>query len=214
MIAEEIGLAGRNNISITLESTAKQLEQVVVVGYGTQKRKNLTGAVSTINAKEFEDRPIFSTAQAIQGKAAGVEVIQPSGKPGTDFSIRIRGTNSINSGNDPLYVIDGIQTTDTRGLDVNDIESIQILKDAASAAIYGVNGTNGVVLITTKRGRANHSTVSFNTYVGFSNLAKKISVLNTSQYRSLMDSILGPGSVPDSITTNTDWQNEVFKTGD
>ena len=96
---------------------------------------------------------------------------------------------------------------------MNDIESIQILKDAASAAIYGVNGTNGVVLITTKRGRANHSTVSLNTYIGFSKLAKKIPVLNTSQYRSLMDSILGPGSVPDSITTNTDWQNEVFKTG-
>jgi len=212
-IDKEIEVKNQNVLNVQLSPSDKTLDQVVVVGYGTQRRKNLTGAVSTITSKDFEDRPVFSVVQAIQGKAAGVEVTQPSGKPGTDFSIRIRGTSSINSGNEPLYVIDGIQTTDTRGLDVNDIESIQILKDAASAAIYGVNGTNGVVLITTKRGKANRSNVAFNTYFGFSKLAKKISVLNTSQYRSLMDSILGVGTVPDSITTNTDWQNEVFKTG-
>ena len=212
-VSRDVAVNNQPVINITLALSVKQIEQVIVIGYGSQSRKNVTSSISTVTSKDFENRPVFSAAQALEGKAAGVQVTQPSGKPGTDFSVRIRGTNSINANNDPLYVIDGIQTTDTRGLNVNDIESMQILKDAASAAIYGVDATNGVVLITTKRGKANRTQTSFNTYLGFSKLAKKIDVLNTQQYRELMDEILGPGTVDPSITTNTNWQDETFKTG-
>ncbi|MCU7551497.1 TonB-dependent receptor [Chitinophagaceae bacterium LB-8] len=210
---QEVPVSGQSVINVKLVVATKQMEQVVVIGYGTQNRRNVTGSISTVHAEDFENRPIFSTAQAIQGKAAGVQVTQPSGKPGTDFSVRIRGTSSINANNDPLYVIDGVQTTDTRGLNTNDIETIQILKDAASTAIYGARAAGGVVIITTKRGRSNQSLVSFNTYVGFSKVVNTIDVLNTPQYRELMEEVLGPGTVDPSITTNTNWVDEVFNTG-
>jgi len=197
-------------ITITLEVDDRLLEQVVVVGYGSQSKKNITGSISSVDAKEFENRPVFSTAQALQGKAAGVQVTQPSGKPGTEFSIRIRGTNSVNANNDPLYVIDGVPTTDTRGLNPNDIETMQILKDAASASIYGARASNGVVLITTKKGAAGRSTTTFNTYVGFTQLAKKIDVLNGEQYIQYMQD---RGEAISADNANTDWQGETFGTG-
>jgi TonB-dependent starch-binding outer membrane protein SusC len=211
--SQEVPVGDQSVINVKLVQSTKQMEQVVVIGYGTQSRRNVTSSISTVNAEDFENRPVFSTAQAIQGKAAGVQVTQPSGKPGTDFSVRIRGTSSINANNDPLYVIDGVQTTDTRGLNTNDIESIQILKDAASTAIYGARAAGGVVIITTKRGRANRSIVSFNTYVGFSRIVNNVDVLNTQQYRELMEEVLGPGTVDPNINTNTNWTDEVFKTG-
>lgn len=197
-------------ITIALEVDDRLLEQVVVVGYGSQSKKNITGSISSVDAKEFENRPVFSTAQALQGKAAGVQVTQPSGKPGTEFSIRIRGTNSVNANNDPLYVIDGVPTTDTRGLNPNDIETMQILKDAASASIYGARASNGVVLITTKKGAAGRSTTTFNTYVGFTQLAKKIDVLNGEQYIQYMQD---RGEAISADNANTDWQGETFGTG-
>ncbi len=212
-ITQRVTLKEEPVVNIKLVASNTQMDQVVVIGYGSQSRKNVTSAISTVTAKDFENRPVYSTAQAIQGKAAGVQVSQPSGKPGTEFSVRIRGTNSINANNDPLYVIDGIPTTDTRGLNPNDIETIQILKDAASAAIYGARASNGVVLITTKRGKANRSGVSFNTYVGFSKLANNISVLNADQYKQLAQEIPNVGAVPPGYDANTDWQAETFKTG-
>ena len=180
-LTKEIIIDGKF-LEINLDPDPKLLDDVIVVGYGSQSKKNITGAISTVEGKDFENRPVFSTAQALQGKAAGVQVTQPSGKPGTEFSIRIRGTNSINANNDPLYVIHGIPTTDTKGLNPNDIESMQILKDAASASIYGARASNGVVLITTKKGKAGKTSTSFNTYMGFSQLANKIDVLNGAQY--------------------------------
>ncbi|HRG44501.1 MAG TPA: TonB-dependent receptor plug domain-containing protein, partial [Saprospiraceae bacterium] len=198
------------DMRIVLESDNKLLNQVVVVGYGSQNKRNVTGSISSIDGDEFADRPVFSTAQALQGKAAGVQVTQPSGKPGTEFSIRIRGTNSVNANNDPLYVIDGIPTTDTRGLNTNDIESIQILKDAASASIYGARASNGVVLITTKKGASGKSTTTFNTYWGFTNLAKKIDVLDGKQYIQYMQD---RGEAISQDNANTDWQKETFGTG-
>lgn len=198
------------NLTIVLEEDTQVLDQVVVVGYGSQSKKNITGSISSVNADEFADRPVFSTAQAIQGKAAGVQVTQPSGKPGTEFSIRIRGTNSVNANNDPLYVIDGVPTTDTRGLNTNDIESIQILKDAASASIYGARASNGVVLITTKKGTAGKSTTSFSTYWGFTRLAKDVKVLDGQQYIQYMQD---RGETISSDNANTDWQKETFGTG-
>ena len=187
------------------------LEQVVVIGYGTQKRKDLTTAVVTVSQDDFKERPIVSATEGLQGKAAGVQVIQPSGKPGADISVRVRGSTSVQAGNEPLYVIDGVPTIDIRGLNANDIETMSVLKDASSASIYGARAANGVVLITTKRGKSDVPVLQFNAYAGFSKIGKQIDVLNTQQYADLMETVLGPGSV--TSTNYTDWQDEVYSTG-
>ena len=212
-IAREIRVDGRSEIIIELRGDVLWLEDVVVVGYGTQRYRDLSTAVSVIRLDEVGRTPITDISQAIQGRAAGVQVIQPSGKPGTGLSIRVRGSTSVQAGNEPLYVVDGVPTNNIQNLNPRDIESMQILKDASSAAIYGSRGANGVVLITTKRGREGVSTVNFSSNFGFSDLPFKIQTLNTEQYRQLMNEIYGPGTVPESITTNTDWMNKTFGTG-
>src|SRR5688572_29379879 len=209
--AQEAPIEGRSVIDIVMAEDVKTLEQVVVVGYGTQRRKDLTTSVVTVSQEDFKDRPIVSATEGLQGKAAGVQVIQPSGKPGGDISVRVRGSTSVQAGNEPLYVIDGVPTTDIRGLNANDIETMSVLKDASSASIYGARAANGVVLITTKRGKSDAPVLQFNAYTGFSTIGKKIDVLNTEQYADLMETILGPGSV--TSTNYTDWQEEVFGTG-
>ena len=128
------------------------LDEVVVIGYGSVKRKDVTTSISSVSTKDLDQRPIVSAAQAIQGKAAGISVVQPNGQPGAAMSIRVRGTTSFNGSNDPLYVVDGVPMTDINYLSANDIESMQILKDASSAAIYGSRAANGVIMITTKQG--------------------------------------------------------------
>ena len=146
---QEVPVAGQNTINVVLTENFQLLDQVVVVGYGVQKKKDLTTAVVTIDEKDIRDRPMVSAAEALQGKAAGVQVVQPSGKPGNDIAVRVRGATSVLAGNEPLYVVDGVPTTDIRGLNPADIESLSVLKDASSAAIYGARAANGVVLITT-----------------------------------------------------------------
>ena len=210
---QEVEIAGRSVVDIVMEVDVTTLEQVVVVGYGVQKRKDITTAVVVVDEEAIRDRPMVSAAEALQGKAAGVQVVQPSGKPGGDISVRIRGATSVLAGNEPLYVVDGVPTTDIRGLNPNDIASMSVLKDAASASIYGARAANGVVLITTKRGNANKPAIRFNAYTGFSKLRKTIDVLNTDQYRDLMEEVLGPGSVDPAITHNANWNDEVFGTG-
>lgn len=210
---QEVEIAGRSVIDVIMEEDVQTLEQVVVVGYGTQERKDITTAVVVVGEEAIEDRPMVSAAEALQGKAAGVQVVQPSGKPGGDLSVRVRGATSVLAGNEPLYVVDGVPTTDIRGLNPNDIASMTVLKDAASASIYGARAANGVVLITTKRGNPAEPTIRFNAYAGFSTLRKTIDVLNTAQYRDLMEEVLGPGSVDPAITHNANWSDRVFGTG-
>ncbi|HEU5145549.1 MAG TPA: TonB-dependent receptor plug domain-containing protein, partial [Chryseosolibacter sp.] len=164
---QEVEIAGRSVVDVVMEEDVTTLEQVVVVGYGSQKRKDITTAVVVVGEEAIEDRPMVSAAEALQGKAAGVQVVQPSGKPGGDISVRVRGATSVLAGNEPLYVVDGVPTTDIRGLNPNDISSMSVLKDAASASIYGARAANGVVLITTKRGAANAPAIRFNAYTGF-----------------------------------------------
>ncbi|HXS58790.1 MAG TPA: TonB-dependent receptor plug domain-containing protein, partial [Hanamia sp.] len=143
--SQDIPLSGRSSISVTLApSSAKSLDQVVIVGYGSQRKKYLTGAVSVISSADISDRPIVNVGEALQGKAAGVEVTSNSGKPGAGLTIRVRGSSSISAGNDPLYVVDGVPLTDISAFSPDDIESISILKDAASASIYGTRAANGV----------------------------------------------------------------------
>jgi TonB-linked SusC/RagA family outer membrane protein len=165
METQEINVANRTRIDVTLQEEAIALEEVVAVGYGVQRKVNLTGAVSSINIEKLENRPITSTSQALQG-VPGLYVNQPGGQPGKDqATIRIRGQGTLNT-NDPLVLVDGVQFS-LDAINPNDIESISILKDAASAAIYGNRAANGVVLVTTKKGRKGISQVEYNNYIGF-----------------------------------------------
>lgn len=210
----EIPLNGQSVVNPVLEEDVTTLDQVVVIGYGTQKKKDITTAVVVVDESAIQGRPMVSAAEALQGKAAGVQVVQPSGKPGGDISVRIRGATSVLAGNEPLYVVDGIPTTDIRGLNPQDIASMSVLKDAASASIYGARAANGVVLITTKRGKVNEAPViSFNAYAGFSKLRKTIDVLNTEQYKTLMADVPAVGAIDPTITNYTNWSDKVFGTG-
>ncbi|HEY3387657.1 MAG TPA: TonB-dependent receptor [Saprospiraceae bacterium] len=210
--SQDIELSDQLTINIVLLEAPEFLEEVVVIGYGVQKKKDLTTAVVTVDQEAIKDRPIVSPAEALQGKAAGVQVVQYSGKPGSDVSVRVRGSTSVLAGNEPLYVVDGVPTTDIRGLNPNDVASMTVLKDASSAAIYGARAANGVVLITTKRGVGETPVVSFNMYAGVSKLREPIEVLNTKKYRELIEEIM-PGSLDPAATDFNDWNEFVFGTG-
>lgn len=211
-VTQEIPVEKRSTIDVVLEEEIQSLDAVVVVGYGTQKKKDLTTAVVLVDEKDIRSRPMVSAAEALQGKAAGVQVVQPSGKPGGDISVRVRGSTSVLAGNEPLYVVDGVPTTDIRGLNPGDIATMSVLKDASSAAIYGARAANGVVLITTRRGQENTSTIRFSAYTGFSDLRKTVDVLTTKKYRDLIDEII-PGSLDPAATGYTNWSDEVFGIG-
>jgi TonB-linked SusC/RagA family outer membrane protein len=205
----EEAVGNRTNVSITLSDNNEQLNEVIVIGYGTQTKKDLTTAVTSVSAKDIQNQPITNPLQALQGKAAGVQVTSQSGKPGAGVSVSIRGNTSITASNSPLYVIDGVTSRNADFLNPNDIETITVLKDASAAAIYGSSGANGVVLITTKKGTAGKLQVGFNAFTGFSNLWKTQKVLNSTQYNDLLKE-LGYATFG---TENTDWQDKTFGTG-
>ena len=211
-VTEEILLQGQENLDIALAEDPQALSEVVVVGYGSQQKRDITGSVALVDEEAFDDRPNTQLGALIQGKAAGVQVVSGSGKPSSGFSIRIRGTNSINASSEPLYVVDGVPTTDTRSLNPSDIESISILKDASSAAIYGAQGANGVVIITTKKGSTGKPRLSLDAYMGVSQVWNTLPVLNSEQYRDLMTE-LGRNTDWTRYTENTDWQNVIFEDG-
>ena len=166
MESQELSIDGLTKIDITMAESSIDLAEVVVVGYGTQKKVDLTGSVAVMSSKEFEKAPVSDALDAMQGKLAGVTIISNSGEPGADKQIRIRGVQSWGASTDPLYVIDGVIMDNMNSLSPNDIASISVLKDAASSAIYGARAANGVVLITTKRGsKSGAPVISFETYV-------------------------------------------------
>ncbi|MFY0254126.1 SusC/RagA family TonB-linked outer membrane protein [Chitinophaga sp. 30R24] len=206
--AQEIAVNEQTSIPVRLIAENSKLNEVVVVGYGTQRKKDITGAVAVVKADAFESRPIVSAAAGLQGQAPGVNVTAPSGKPGAGLSISIRGNTSLNAKNDPLFVVDGVIVDNIDFLNPSDIESFSVLKDASSAAIYGASAANGVVLVTTKKG-TNKSKVFVNAYTGMSNFAKKMDVLSATQYKELITSM----GYTDPNNNNTDWQKETFKTG-
>lgn len=216
-VSQEVVITQSQTLNISLLEGASSLEEVVVVGYGTQKKALVTNAIASVGAASFDDRPITSVGQALQGNAAGVTVVQSSGKPGGALDIRIRGLNSIVSGVNPLFVIDGVQTYSAEGVNTDDIVDIQILKDATATAIYGINGSAGVVLITTKRGKADKHVLGFSSYIGTSEIVKNIEVLNLDQYKTLMgelsSSYVEQANAPKYAGINTNWSDEVFRTG-
>ena len=181
-ITQEIALQGRTQVSVTLQTDVKALDEVVVLGYTSQRKADLTGAVAQINQRDIGSLPVSGVAQIMQGKAAGVAITQATGAPGENISVRIRGVGTIND-NDPLYIIDGVPTKDgINQLSPNDIESINILKDASSAAIYGARASNGVVIVTTKRGKSGKPRLSLSAYTGVQTPANLIPMANTAQY--------------------------------
>jgi TonB-linked SusC/RagA family outer membrane protein len=214
---KEVPVGGEHVVNAQLQPSSKALDQVVVIGYGTQRKADITSAVSTISVKDVSARPVISTSEVLAGKAPGVQVFQPSGAPGADFSVRIRGIASPN-GAEPIYVIDGVVAADTKSIDPNTIESISVLKDAAAAGIYGAAGsTNGVVLITTKQGSKGKTRTDINAYTGIQQITKKLDVLNGAQYKSLLQDEYSNAhmtfpTLPNNFTANNNWQDQVYHT--
>lgn len=184
--SKEVAVKNQRRINVTLESSSYELEEVVKIGYATVKRKDLTGSVSSVKASELAAIPISDVTQALSGKVAGVQVIRSQGSPDADVSIRVRGGTSITQSNEPLYIIDGFPSEDgLKGIEANDIESIDILKDASSTAIYGARGANGVVLVTTKGGKQDKLSISYDMYVGFKKVNKKYELLDVADFVKL-----------------------------
>jgi len=220
-VRQEITVGNRQTVNVTLASDEQSLNEVVVVGYGTQRKSDVTGSLSSVTAKEIKAVPVTGVGQALQGRAAGVFVTQASNAPGGGVSIRVRGGNSINAGNEPLYVIDGFPVYNENGpnLNPNDIESMEILKDASATAIYGSRGANGVVLITTRRGKAGQDRIDFESYYGLQTVRKQIPMLNATEYAQLVNEASVNASRPRVFTdeqiagfgVGTNWQNEIFR---
>jgi TonB-dependent starch-binding outer membrane protein SusC len=209
---QEVSLAGRTKLDVVLEEETKSLDEVVVIGYGTQKKKDLTGAVSVVNATDIKNVTATTLGEAMQGLATGVTV-KASGKPGAEASIEIRGIGNF-SNNSPLYVIDGILVDANRDFNMNDIESVQVLKDASAAAIYGSRAANGVIIITTKKGKEGPMKVDFSTKLSFQNLPR-YDIMDREEFIKFNNMAYDNAGIPrqNHLSGNTDWQDEVFKTG-
>ena len=229
MVTREVNIEGKTSLNVVLQVTNKALDEVVVVGYGTQKRTLITGAVSSVNSKTLNETPALTISQALQGRVAGLQVTN-NGSPGSEPIVRIRGISSISFASDPLYIVDGFPTGDLAAIDVKDIESVDVLKDASAAAIYGSRATNGVIMITTKKGRRDSKMrVNLDSYYGTQEVTQRLSLLNTDQFKqyavayrgSQVQRLLTPdinqpvytGATQTYGQTNTDWQEAYFRKG-
>lgn len=218
--------ASKSTLNVVLQEDAIGLNEVVAIGYGYVKKKDLTGAVSTVSADDMMmGGTVSNAAQALQGKTAGVQVSQASKAPGGTISVRVRGSNSISSTNEPLYVVDGFPSTEGLNINPNDIESMQILKDASATAIYGARGANGVVMITTKRGKSGENRISYNGYIGAQKVQNPFTFIHAKEYMNLQNSLYqeiegqegNPNGAytPSQLQSNvdTDWLKECTRIG-
>jgi TonB-dependent starch-binding outer membrane protein SusC len=220
--SQDIAIGDRTEFGVTLQTATGNLNEVVVVGYGTTRRRDLTGSVTAITSKDFQKGQITTPEQLIAGKVAGVQITSSGGAPGAGSTIRIRGGASLNATNDPLIVIDGVPLDNSNisgvsnplsMINPNDIESFNILKDASAAAIYGSRASNGVIIITTKKGRAGQPRFNFNTQLSVATRANKVDVLNADEFRSYVNAN-GTGDQKNLLGgANTDWQDEIYQTG-
>lgn len=232
--SQDFKIGNQTVINITLEEDAAQLDEIVVIGYGFARRKDLTGAITSIKSDDLEAVRTTTADDLIQGRVSGLLLTQTSGQPGGETSVRIRGSSSINASNEPLYVIDGFPVDNSSAsagiaegpslnplstINPNDIESIDVLKDASATAIYGSRGANGVIIITTKRGSSGLAQINYDTYVGVSEVITKLNLLNASQFALYYNESIynGSGSPrfyenPSSFGEGTDWQDETFRT--
>jgi TonB-dependent starch-binding outer membrane protein SusC len=236
---KEVSINGKTTIDVVLAAKDDNLNEVVVVGYGTQRKKDITGSVGTVNASQIKNLSLTSPEQALQGRVAGVNVTSSSGTPGGAININVRGVGTINGSSQPLYVVDGIpiatgsysqlgvgnQTLNSLAdINPNDIESLDVLKDASATAIYGSRGANGVVLITTKRGKNQKTRFSYNGYYGTQEAWRKIKPLTGPEYQLLLQEMINNrgvagepsallgSTIHDNSTVNTNWQDEIFRT--
>ncbi|MBO9672832.1 MAG: TonB-dependent receptor [Sphingobacteriaceae bacterium] len=220
MAEQTVTVPAGGRINVTLTADSKDLTEVVVVGYGTQKKSVVTGSISSVKAKDLESMPINRVEQALQGRTSGLTIASGNGQPGTSSTVRVRGYTSFASGgnNDPLWVVDGV-IVDNGGigyLNQADIESIEVLKDAASQAIYGARAANGVIIITTKKGRAGLISINYNGFYGTSAPAKKLDLLNATQYATIRNEsadnsgLPQPYANPAALGVGTNWQDQVF----
>lgn len=212
---QEVTVGNRTTINIAMVGTASQMDNVVVVGYGTQRKIDVTGSVAQIKGEEISKQPSQNPISSLQGKIAGVQITN-SGAPGASPEIRIRGIGSVYGDPSPLYVVDGVWYTDISFLNPADIDNISILKDASSLAIYGVQAANGVVLITTKKGRPGKASVSYNGYVGMQHVTNQIQMANANEYATLINelsAVNGSGQVlnPSNFSTGTDWYHQILR---
>ena len=210
---QTIDVKGQNVINVTLVEKATMLNEVVAIGYGTAKRKDLTTAISSVTTRDIDQRPIISAAQAIQGRAAGVSVVEPNGAPGGETVIRVRGLTSMNLSNSPLYVVDGVPVDNLNFLAPTDIADIQIMKDASSTAIYGSRGANGVVMIRTRQGSDGGARITLNASYGVNKISNIIQSLNAQQYKDLMEEIRPGSSAIMGTNDLTNWYDETYQTG-
>ena len=227
MAPQEIPLNGRTTIDVVMEADITTLGEVVVIGYGTIEKKDLSSAISKVDGEMLHNQPLASPAALLVGKSTGVQVISNSGAPGSDVTVRIRGASSLSSGgNNPLYVVDGVPTDNIIGINPNDIESIEVLKDASSSAIYGSRAANGVVLISTKRGRKGETEISFDAYYGLQRVYKRMPMMNAQEQWEYVNkginnhNRLNPNN-PIQIRAqtlldynagyDTDWQDQIFR---
>ena len=227
---KEVKVGGKRQIDVTLVEDETLLNEVVVVGYGTMRKSDLTGAVTQVDNKAFEKSVSTSIDQVLQGRAAGVQIQANTGTPGGSSTIRIRGTNSLNASSQPIFVIDGViidsdggddgNSNPLAGINPSDILTMDILKDASATAIYGSRASNGVIMITTKRGKAGEATLTYDGYVGWQQMPRKLDVLNLRQYAEHNNDIAdaqikthsGTFLRPELLGSGTDWQDELFKT--
>jgi TonB-dependent starch-binding outer membrane protein SusC len=217
MVSQEEMLNGRNIIDVTLAPDVKQLEKVIVIGYGTARKSQVVGSVSKITSDELTKQPVMIAVQGLQGKTAGVQIIS-SGEPGKQSEVRVRGTNSIKGGANPIYVVDGVIVPDIININSNDIESIDVLKDAASQAIYGSRSANGVILVTTKTGKAGKMVVNANAYMGVRSMTSKVKMADARTYAQFTNEARGYDGQPamfdlDTLQYNTDWFDAITRKG-
>jgi iron complex outermembrane receptor protein len=219
---KEIAVGNQSKIDVSLSDDIKSLEEVVVVGYGTAKRKDVTGTVTSVSSKDFNAGVNPNPLQAIQGRVAGLVITQPNGDPNTSPTVRLRGYTSLAGGSDPLYVVDGIIGVPITTISPTDIETMDVLKDASASAIYGSRAANGVIIITTKRGKSGRATVTFNNYVGMDVISNNLKLLDGPGYIDEVRRIKGEASLQDSQrfpkdasgkNYNTDWWDEISRVG-
>ncbi len=222
-VRQTVGIAGRSSLTIAMVSSDLAVSEVVIVGYGTQRKAETTGAIASVKASEITQTPVANLAQGLQARVSGVQVVQNSSAPGGNVSVRVRGTNSINGTSEPLYIIDGIQVSNSGGvndlsplstINPDDIESMEVLKDASATAIYGSRGANGVVLITTKRGKTGGTRVSYDGYYGTQQITRQLDVLNATEFAKLENEIYKTTiyADPASLGQGVNWQDLAFRT--
>ncbi|HKK81739.1 MAG TPA: carboxypeptidase-like regulatory domain-containing protein, partial [Prolixibacteraceae bacterium] len=207
---QKIKITDQNTINVKLSMEVEDLGEVVVIGYGVQKKTDKTGAVSQIKAEDLNKGVVSDPIQAMQGKASGVMITRKGGDPNAGFSVRVRGAAGFEAGTDPLYVVDGVPGVDATTIAPEDIETFNVLKDAASTAIYGSRGANGVIIITTKKGKEGKSVVNLSSKVSIETIANTLDMLTADELRNFSSE---NGLEMTDNGDNTDWQNEIYRTG-